>query len=162
MTNSNVERAARIIAAAVVHGKTGDPALEAAQSLDELGLLAPSIGRSRPEPSPSALAVLAECRRAKNAAYTASLETAGMPGEPAVTAAGGEVQFVVHPQRLADWQQWTQTLGVGDALGDSTGTSMVVRFTYSGVRARLVGVGVPAMYGSELPARLGRRTAVRT
>jgi hypothetical protein len=51
-------------------------------------------------------------------------------------------------------------LGVGDARADSTGVSMTVRCTYGGVRARLVGVGVPALYGERLDY-VGRRTAVR-
>jgi len=92
--------------------------------------------------------------------HSASVETAGMPGAPSVTALRGEVTFVVHPQSLADWRQWTHALGVADARGSSTGGSMVVRCTYGGVRARLVGVGVPAMYG-DMHARTGRRTAVR-
>jgi hypothetical protein len=162
----HVERAARIIAAAVVHGTTGDPALEAAQQLDGLGLLAPSADpfetprRPRPAPSPAAVAALAECRRAKNVADSVRVEVAGLPGEPDVSAAGGEVTLVVHPRSLADWKQWTHALGVADARATSTGSSMVVRCTYGGVRARLVGVGVPAMYG-EMHAHTGRRTAVR-
>ncbi|MFF3190505.1 hypothetical protein [Streptomyces misionensis] len=115
--------------------------------------------KSRPALSPAAVALLAECRKAQTAAYTASVETAGMPGEPSVSAAGGEVQIVVHPRSLADWKQWMHTLGVGDARGDSTGVAMTVRCTYGGVRARLVGVGVPALYGAAL--RTGHRAAVR-
>ncbi|MGW1587276.1 hypothetical protein [Streptomyces sp. NPDC002386] len=167
MTNPVTDRAARIIAAEIVHGTSTDPALAAAQQLADLGLLTPAAevltyaARKRAERSPAAAAKWAECRRAKDAAYTASVETAGMPGEPEVTAAGGEVQFVVHPHCLADWRQWLHTLGAGDARGDSTGSTMVVRFEYGGVRARLVGVGVPAMYGEMHAARDGRRTAVR-
>lgn len=166
MTNPNIERAARTIAAAVVHGTSGDPALEAAQALDDMGLLAPSAdlfstpGRNRPAPSPAAVAALDQCRKAKRVADGARAAVAELPGEPDVSAAAGEVTFVVHPRSLADWRQWMHTLGAGDARGDSTGLSMVVRCTYGGVRARLVGYGVPAMYG-ELHDRLGRRTAVR-
>ncbi|MGW2708648.1 hypothetical protein ACWC4J_06600 [Streptomyces sp. NPDC001356] len=166
MSETTTERAARIIASEFVHGTSGDPALSAAQTLDSLGLLSPAAdpfaapGRNRPAPSPAAVRMLAECRRAQDAARTASVETAGLPGTPSVTAARGEVQFVVHPRSLADWKQWMHELGVGDARGDSTGAAMVVRFTYGGVRARLVGVGVPAMYG-EMHAHTGRRTAVR-
>lgn len=166
MTNPSTERAARIIAAAIVHGTTSDPALEAAQQLDDLGLLAPSAdpfstpGRNRPAPSPAAVAALDTCRKAKQIADTARAQSDGMPGEPDVSAAGGEVQIVVHPKSVTEWRQWMHALGVGDARGDSTGVSMVVRCTYGGVRARLVGVGVPAMYG-EVHARLDRRTAVR-
>lgn len=165
-TNPNIERAARVIAAAVVHGTSGDPALEAAQTLDELGLLAPSTdpfmtpGRNRPAASPAAVAALDQCRRAKGIADTTRAQTDGMPGEPDVSAVAGEVRIVVHPKSLADWKQWMHALGVGDARADSTGASMTVRCTYSGVRARLVGMGVPALYGEQL-ARLGRRTAVR-
>ncbi|MGA5489608.1 hypothetical protein ACPCK1_17850 [Streptomyces pseudogriseolus] len=166
MTNPNILRAARAIAAAVVHGTSDDPALEAAQQLDELGLLAPSTdpfstpGRNRPEPSPAAVAALDQCRRAKNVADTARAQADGMPGKPDVSSAGGEVLFVVHPRSLADWKQWMHALGVGDARGDSTGAAMTVRCTYGGVRARLVGVGVPALYGERLDY-VGRRTAVR-
>ncbi|MCX5562766.1 hypothetical protein [Streptomyces sp. NBC_00038] len=166
MTNPKIERAARTIAAAVVHGTSGDPALEAAQALDELGLLAPSTdpfsvpGKNRPAPSPAAVAALDQCRRAKSVADSARAQADGMPGKPDVSAAGGEVKFVVHPRSLADWRQWMHALGVGDARADSTGVSMTVRCTVGGVRARLVGIGVPALYGEQL-ADLGRRTAVR-
>ncbi|MCT9139034.1 hypothetical protein [Streptomyces violarus] len=117
-------------------------------------------GRVRPALSPAAVKLLAECRAAKNAAYTASVETAGLPGTPTVTAVRGEVQLVVHPESLADWRRWLHNLGANDARGESTGASMVVRCSYRGVRARLIGVGVPALYG-DMPARTGRRTAVR-
>ncbi|MCX4615749.1 hypothetical protein [Streptomyces mirabilis] len=117
-------------------------------------------GRNRPAPSPAAVAVLAECRKAKEAADTARAQSDGMPGTPDVSAAGGEVSIVVRPQSLTDWKQWMHALGVGDARGVSTGTSMIVRCTFGGVRARLVGVGVPALYG-ERHGRLDRRTAVR-
>ncbi|MCX4969357.1 hypothetical protein OHA98_41770 [Streptomyces sp. NBC_00654] len=166
MTNTNIERAARAIAAAVVHGTTGDPALEAAQQLDELGLLTRSTdpfstpGKNRPAPSPAAVAALAECGKAKRIADTARAQIDGMPGTPDVSSVGGEVRFVVHPRSLADWKQWMHALGVGDSRADSTGVSMTVRCTYGGVRARLVGVGVPALYGEQL-ADLGRRMAVR-
>lgn len=163
MTNPNVLRAARTIAAAVVHGTTDDPALEAAQQLAELGLLTPSAdpfatpGRNRPEPSPAAVAALAKCAAAKRVADTTRAQVDGMPGEPDVSASAGEVRIVVHPKSLTEWKQWMHALGVGDARGDSTGTSMIVRLTYGGVRARLVGYGVPAMYGD----MHDRRTAVR-
>ncbi|MFI9600375.1 hypothetical protein ACIHCX_10920 [Streptomyces sp. NPDC052043] len=165
MTNPNIERAARVVAAAIVHGTSGDPALDVAQALDDARLLVPADpfaapGRSRHTASPAALAALAECRRAKQVADTARAQTDGMPGRPNVSAAGGEVQFVVHPTSLADWRQWMHALGVGDARGTSTGVSMIVRCTVGGVRARLVGVGVPAMYG-ELHGRLDRRAGVR-
>ncbi|MFI1467599.1 hypothetical protein [Streptomyces wuyuanensis] len=162
----NVLRAARAIAAAVVHGTSDDPALEAAQQLDELGLLAPSTdpfstpGRNRPAPSPAAVAALDQCRRAKDVADTTRAQAEGMPGKPDVSAVGGEVRIVVHPESLADWKQWMHALGVGDARADSTGASMVVRGSHGGVRARLVGVGVPALYGERLDY-LGRRTAAR-
>jgi hypothetical protein len=164
--NPNIARAARTIAAAVVHGTSGDPALEAAQALDELGLLMQSTdpfsvpGRNRPAPSPAAVAALDQCRKAKRVADVARDEVAELPGEPDVSAAQGEVTFVVHPRSLADWKQWMHTLGVSDVRAASTGVSMVVRCRYGGVRARLVGVGVPALYGEQL-ADLGRRTAVR-
>ncbi|MFF7171137.1 hypothetical protein [Streptomyces pseudovenezuelae] len=117
-------------------------------------------GRNRPAPSPAALAMLATCRKAKQVADTARAQSDGMPGKPDVSAAGGEVSIVVHPKSLADWKQWMHALGIGDARGDSTGVSMIVRCTYGGVRARLVGVGVPALYG-EMHDRTDRRTAVR-
>lgn len=167
MTNPSIERAARVIAAAIVHGTGGDPALDAAQALADERLLAPPAdpfetpGRNRPAPSPKALAVLADCRRAKAVADDARSLVADMPGAPTVDAAGGEVQFIVHPRSLADWRQWMHALGVGDARATSTGASMTVRCTYLGIRAQLVGVGVPAMYG-EVHAARGRRTAVRS
>ncbi|MFD5663402.1 hypothetical protein ACFWIK_00635 [Streptomyces anthocyanicus] len=166
MTNERRERAARIIAAAVVHGTTTDPAFEAARLLDEQGLLADvpadpfeAPGSNRPAPSPAAVAALADCRRAKKIADDAQSLVTNLPGAPEVEAAGGEVKFVVHPQSLADWKQWLHRLGAGDARGRSTGAAMVVHCTYLGVRARLVGYGVPAMYGEMHAAQ--RRTAVR-
>lgn len=162
MTQSHVTRAARIVASAIVHGESLDPALDAAQALDDLGLLAlqprdpfTAPGRNRPA-SPAAMAVLADCRKAKGAAYTAAVETAGLPGDPQIDAAGGEVQIVVHPRSLADWRSWMHALDVGDARGQSTGASMTVRCTYGGVRTRLVGIGVPAMY-TALSTRTGAR-----
>lgn len=162
--SASIERAARIIAAAIVHGTGPDPALDAARALDDARLLTPvadpfdAPGRNRP--SPAAVAALADCRRAKKVADDARPLVKGMPGDGHVDAAGGEVTFVVHPRSVAEWRQWLHTLGAGDARGDSTGASMVVRCTYLGIRARLVGVGVPALYG-ELHARTGRRTAAR-
>ncbi|MEW1866993.1 hypothetical protein AB0420_02145 [Streptomyces caelestis] len=166
MSTSHIERAARIIAATIVHGTGGDPALDAAQALADERLLAPADpfqapGRNRPAPSPAALAALADCRRAKAVADDARPLVAGMPGDAVVDAAGGEVSFVVHPSTLADWKQWMHALGVGDARGESTGAVMVVRCTYLGIRARLVGIGVPALY-SGVHARTGRRTAARS
>ncbi|MFD9212049.1 hypothetical protein ACFVY9_02815 [Streptomyces sp. NPDC059544] len=163
--NPAVARAARIIAAAIVHGTGSDPALDAAQALADERLLAPADpfavpGRNRPERSPAAVAALAECRRAKNVADSARLIVDRLPGDATVEAAGGEVSFVVHPQSLTAWKEWLHMFGVGDARGDSTGATMIVRCTYGGVRARIVGVGVPAMYGA-MHERTGRRTAVR-
>lgn len=168
MTNEQIERAARIIAAEFVHGTTTDPAYEAARQLKEQGLLAPAPadpfeapGRNRPVPSPSAVAALADCRRAKKIADDAQPLVANLPGAPEVEAAGGEVKFVVHPRSLADWKQWLHALGAGEARGRSTGAAMVVHCTYLGVRARLVGYGVPAMYSEHNAALRGRRMAVR-
>lgn len=118
------------------------------------------LGRNRPAPSPAAVAALAQCGAAKRAADTVRAQIDRMPGGPDVSAAGGEVSIVVRPRSLADWRQWMHALGAGDSRADSTGAHMVVRCTYGGVRARLVGVGVPALYGEQL-AGLGRRAAVR-
>ncbi|MFC8873182.1 hypothetical protein [Streptomyces ardesiacus] len=163
MTNEQIERAARIIAAALVHGTTTDPAYEAARLLDEQGLLAAAPadpfeapGRNRPAASPAAVAALADCRRAKKIADDAQSLVTDLPGAPEVEAAGGEVKFVVHPRSLADWKQWLDRLGIGDARGRSTGAAMVVHCTYLGVRARLVGYGVPAMYSERNAAVYGR------
>lgn len=166
MTNEQIERAARIIAETVVHGTTTDPAYEAARLLDEQGLLAaapadPFEAPGRNRPSPVAVAALADCRRAKAIAHDAQSLVTDLPGSPEVEAAGGEVKFVVHPRSLADWKQWLHALGVGDARGKSTGAAMVVHCTYLGVRARLIGYGVPAMYSEHNAALRGRRTAVR-
>lgn len=165
--NPNLAGAARVIAAAIVHGTSSDVALEVAAALDDARLLVRPAdpfaepGHRRPAPSPRALAALADCRRAKNVADDARPLLADLPGDPSVDAAGGEVTFVVHPTSLADWRRWLHMLGVGDARGDSTGASMVVRCEYLGVRARLVGVGVPALYGERPPLRSPKPTAVR-
>lgn len=166
MTATRTERAARIIAGALVHGTSTDPALDAARALDDANLLAPVDafpvpGRTRPAPSPAAVAMLAECRKAQDVAHMASVETAGMPGDPSVTALRGEVTIVVHPRTLADWTAWMHTLNTVDSRGDSTGTTMVVRCTYGGVRTRLVGVGVPAMYSALTASRAVAAGGVR-
>ncbi|MFM9637649.1 hypothetical protein [Streptomyces turgidiscabies] len=152
-TNPNVIPAADLIADAMNRGEV-DGALGAAAALDGAGLLARDPfalpGRRRPAPSPAAVAALVECRKAKAAADLAEPEVAEMPGEPAVSAAGGEVRFVVRPRSLDDWRRWTQALGVHDAQGRAVGGAMVARFTYRGVRARLVGEGVPALLGAAL------------
>ncbi|MEU9065869.1 hypothetical protein AB0D60_03095 [Streptomyces sp. NPDC048306] len=165
--DQNIERAARIIAAAVVHGTTTDPAYEAARQLDKQGLLATAPadpfetpGRNRPVPSPAAVAMARQCRLAREAADRVEAVAEGMPGRREVTAAGGEVQLVVHPQSLSDWFQWLRAVGASDARGTSVGTAMVVRCQFGGVRMRLVGYGVPAMF-SALPFGVRRRTAVR-
>ncbi|MFJ7067543.1 hypothetical protein [Streptomyces sp. NPDC101115] len=100
--------------------------------------------RPRPAPSPAAVALLAQCRRAKAVADSAPARFADMPAPAAVSAAGGEVQLVVHPKTLADWVRWTTVLGVRTRQVH-TGSTTVVRCTYGGVRTRLVGVGVPAL-----------------
>jgi hypothetical protein len=162
MTNPNIERTARVVAAAIVHGTSDDVALDVAQALDDARLIVrPTAKSGRSVPSPAALAALAECRKAKQVADTARAQVEGMPGKPDVSAAAGEVTFVVHPHSLADWKQWTHALGAGDVHGTSTGVSMVVRCTYGGVRARLVGVGVPGML-TDLHAYLDHRTGVRS
>ncbi|MEV5911110.1 hypothetical protein AB0M00_19680 [Streptomyces chartreusis] len=166
--NPNIEAAARVVAAAIVHGTSSDVAREVAQALDDARLLVRPVadpfatpGRNRPEKSPAALAALADCRKARQVADTARAQADGMPGKHDVSAAGGEVTFVVHPTSRAEWKQWMHALGVGDARGDSTGTSMIVRCTYGGVRARLVGVGVPALYGELAPLRSPKPAGVR-
>lgn len=151
--NPNIAAAAELIASVIVHGTSTDPALEAATALDGAGLLPRPVPadpfaaprRNRPAPSPAALARLGECRKAKAAADLAVAEVTEMPGEPAVTANAGEVRFVVRPRSLADWKQWTLALGIPDAQSMNVGGAMVARFTYRGVRARLVGEGVPAL-----------------
>lgn len=165
--DQNIERAARIIAAAVVHGTTTDPAYEAARQLDKQGLLAgaptdpfETPGRNRPVPSPAAVAVARQCRLAREAADRVEVVAEGMPGRREVSAAGGEVRLVLHPRTLADWQQWLRALGASDARGTSVGTAMVVHCQFGGVRMRLVGYGVPAMFRA-LPVEARRRTAVR-
>ncbi|MFI1607805.1 hypothetical protein ACH4YN_37825 [Streptomyces griseofuscus] len=162
-TNPNAIPAADLIAR-VTAGRTAvDPALEVAAALDDAGLLTrpdpfAAPGRNRPGPSPAAVAVLVQCRQAKAAADLAQPEVVEMPGEPAVTAAGGEVRFVVRPRSLDDWRRWTRALGVVDAQSKSVGGAMVARFTYRGVRARLVGEGVPALLGEALAySRKGSR-----
>ncbi|WP_431784936.1 hypothetical protein [Streptomyces chumphonensis] len=148
--NPNIQRAARVVAEAIVHGASSDVALEVATALDDAGLLVrpgaePSSDSSgRRAPSPAALAALAECRKAKSVADSAQSAVAELPGGQ-VSASGGEVTFVVHPRSLSEWKQWTLALGVDDRLAVNFGGSMVARVTYGGVRARLVGHGVPAL-----------------
>lgn len=97
-------------------------------------------------PSPAALALAARCRRAKTAADAIIATAAEMPAALQASAAGGEVTLVVHPASLADWDQWTRMLGVRHVRDmKSTGSAMVARCWYAGVRTKLVGVGVPAL-----------------
>ncbi|RPK76400.1 hypothetical protein EES45_23190 [Streptomyces sp. ADI97-07] len=103
-------------------------------------------GITRPTPSPAAVALAIQCRRAKSLADTAPVRFEALPAAPAVSAAGGEVQFVVRPTCLADWARWTTALGIHNVRRmKSTGTATVVRFELDGVRGRLIGVGVPAL-----------------
>ncbi|MFF5285235.1 hypothetical protein [Streptomyces sp. NPDC013171] len=114
-------------------------------------------GRNRPAPTPAAVALLAQCRQAKAVADAAPALFADMPIPAAASAAGGEVLFVVHPRSITDWVRWTNELGALDPRRTThTGAQTVVRCEFSGVRTRLVGVGVPAL----LSAR-DRRTGVR-
>lgn len=104
-------------------------------------------GRNRPVPSPAAVALAAQCRKAKLLADDAPTRFTAMPTPAESSAAGGEVQFVVRPTCLADWARWTNALGIQDTRRMThTGISTVCRFELDGVRARLVGVGVPALF----------------
>ncbi|EFE74530.1 hypothetical protein K7395_24940 [Streptomyces filamentosus] len=104
-------------------------------------------GRNRPAPSPAAVALAAQCRRAKSLADTAPDRFNAMPTPADASAAGGEVQLIVRPTCLADWARWTHVLGIHDTRRMThTGTATVCRFELDGVRARLVGVGVPALF----------------
>lgn len=161
--NPNIEPAARALAAALVHGTSDDVALEMATALDDAGLLvrpaaadpftAPGRNRPVPAPNPAAIAELDRGRKASVAADAARPEVCDMPGEPDVSAAHGEVRIVIHPRSLADWKRWTLALGVDDAQSKDTGGAMVARCTYRGVRARLVGYGVPALLDKALQSR---------
>ncbi|WP_432147900.1 hypothetical protein [Streptomyces sp. bgisy029] len=116
-------------------------------------------GHNRPTPSPAAIALAIQCRQAKALADTAPARFEQMPAPAPTTAAGGEVQLVVRPKSLTDWARWTQTLGIYDTRRmTNTGTSTVCRFELDGVRARLIGVGVPALlaaaYGPKGTARV--------
>ncbi|MFJ8855284.1 hypothetical protein [Streptomyces sp. NPDC102437] len=102
-------------------------------------------GRTRPTPTPAALALLAQCRKAKTIADTAPARFEEMPTPPAASAAGGEVQLVVHPQSLTDWARWTAELGIHTHRMTNVGPATVCRFELDGVRARLIGIGVPAL-----------------
>lgn len=103
-------------------------------------------GRNRLTPSPAAVALAVQCRKAKSLADAAPARFESLPAAPEASAAGGEVQLVVRPTCLADWSRWTTALGIRDVRRmTNTGTSTVCRFELDGVRARLVGVGVPAL-----------------
>ncbi|MFF1498662.1 hypothetical protein ACFVZR_01990 [Streptomyces sp. NPDC058316] len=114
-------------------------------------------GRNRPAPSPAAVALAVQCRKAKSVADTAPTRFEQMPTPPAASAAGGEVQLVVRPRTLADWARWTAELGIPDARRmTNTGTATVARFELDGVRGRLVGVGVPALLAEVYDAKGAR------
>lgn len=103
-------------------------------------------GRHRHTPSPAAVALAIQCRKAKSLADTAPTRFESLPAAPEASAAGGEVQLVVRPTSLADWARWTTALGIRDVRRiTNTGVSTVVRFELDGVRGRLIGMGVPAL-----------------
>ncbi|MFF9568452.1 hypothetical protein [Streptomyces sp. NPDC014685] len=103
-------------------------------------------GRNRPTPSPAAVALAVQCRKAKTLADAARARFEDMPAPLAASAAGGEVQLVVHPRSLTDWARWTAELGIRDTRRmTNVGSATVCRFELDGVRARLIGVGVPAL-----------------
>ncbi|MFJ2249401.1 hypothetical protein ACIQGT_40235 [Streptomyces sp. NPDC093108] len=104
-------------------------------------------GRNRPTPSPAAVALAAQCRKAKALADAAPVRFEEMPTPPpSASAAGGEVQLVVHPRSLTDWARWTTELGIRDTRRmTNVGPATVCRFELDGVRARLIGIGVPAL-----------------
>ncbi|WP_328721783.1 hypothetical protein OHT52_21330 [Streptomyces sp. NBC_00247] len=106
-------------------------------------------GRNRPAPSPAAVALAVQCRKAKAIADNAGARFDDMPTPITdASAAGGEVQLVVRPRTLADWARWTTNLGIDARRTTNTGTATVCRFELDGVRARLIGVGVPALYAT--------------
>lgn len=103
-------------------------------------------GRPRPAPSPAAVALLAQCRQAKALADAAPSRFAELPAPVKASAAGGEVQLIVHPRSLTDWVRWTTALGAQDPRCQlHVGSTTVVRCEVGGVRTRLIGVGVPAL-----------------
>ncbi|MFJ9234099.1 hypothetical protein ACIRJ3_03830 [Streptomyces anulatus] len=113
----------------------------------------------RTTPSPAAVALAIQCRKAKTLADTAPTRFQRMPAPATTTAAGGEVQLVVRPKSLTDWARWTNALGIRDTRRMThTGANTVCRFELDGVRARLIGVGVPALlaaaYGPKGTARV--------
>lgn len=102
-------------------------------------------GRNRPTPSPAAVALAVQCRKAKTLADTAPTRFEQLP-PAAASAAGGEVQLVITPRTLTDWARWTTELGIRDTRRmTNTGTATVCRFELDGVRGRLIGIGVPAL-----------------
>ncbi|MFF5451824.1 hypothetical protein ACFY40_11365 [Streptomyces sp. NPDC012950] len=121
-------------------------------------VVGPFAGPARSVPSPAAVALRVQCRRAKAIADAAPVRFADMPAGPAeVSAAGGEVRFIVRPQSLSDWTRWAQELGATDPRRTThTGSQTIVRCEVGGVRMRLVGVGVPALLSEH-----ARRSGVR-
>jgi hypothetical protein len=113
-------------------------------------------GRNRP--SPAAVALAMQCRKAKALADTAPEKFADMPAPaPTVSAAGGEVQFIVRPRSITDWVRWTTELGATDQRRTThTGAATIARCEVGGVRIRLIGEGVPALLSEHV-----RRSGVR-
>jgi hypothetical protein len=114
------------------------------------------VAPGRNLPTPAAVALLAQCKRAKAVADSAPSRFADMPAPAAASAAGGEVQLVVRPTSLSDWVRWTAELGADPRRMVHTGTTTIVRCEVGGVRTRLVGVGVPALLAAD-----ARRAGVR-
>ncbi|MFD0078182.1 hypothetical protein ACFVIY_37775 [Streptomyces sp. NPDC127166] len=113
-------------------------------------------GRNRPAPTPAAVALLAQCKRAKSVADAVPTTFANMPAPAEASAAGGEVQLIVRPTCLSDWIRWTAEVNADLRRMVHTGTTTVVRCEVGGVRTRLIGIGVPALLSAD-----ARRTGVR-
>ena len=146
--NPNIDRAARVIATAIVHGTNADIALEIAQALDDTALLV-RPGCRETVPTPAEVAEISAARRAQTVVDNAR-GFEDMPGAPRVTAAGPEVRVVVHPTSLADWGAWTARLNVRPQDVTLVGHSAVATGRCGGVRVRVTGLGVPALVGASL------------
>lgn len=156
MRNPNIDRAARVIATAIVHGSHADVALEVAQALDDAALLV-RPGRRETVPTPAEVAEISAARRAQTVVDNAR-GFEDMPGAPRVMAAGPEVRVVVHPRSLVEWRAWTVRLNVRPQDVKLIGHSAVAVGRCGGVRVRVTGLGVPALVGAEL--RRGEKRGV--
>lgn len=153
--NPNISQVQRVISAVFEHGAYGDIAAEIAHALDAEGLLAAPPAQAPAlsvRPSPAAVKMRADCKRAAAVAAQAAADFAAqdMPPVEEVSAQFGEVRLVVAPETLTDWARWTRLLDVDVRDTYNLSHASIANGRHGGVRVRLIGRGVPTLQGRAL------------